>query len=72
MIFVIDVLSLRMDSLRYLSWIRLIRVTVWVMRFVVKLLVKVRKVEKFLGVEVCIEVTLISIELDRVGKFWVK
>lgn len=46
----------------------------WVLRFVVKLLVKVKKLVKFeyLEIEICGEVILILVELDKVGKFWVK
>lgn len=72
MTFATDVSSPWMDPLRYSSWTRLTRVTAWVMRFVAKLLAKVRKVEKPLGVEVCTEVTLTPTELDRAGKLWVK
>jgi len=68
MTFATDVSSPWMDPLRT----RLKRVTAWVMRFLAKLLVKVRKVEKPWGVEVSTEVTLTLTELDRAGNIWVK
>lgn len=63
-----------LDPLKYSSWTRLIRVTAWVMRFVAKLLAKVKKSAKpdNLGAETCREVTLSPTELDRAGKLWVK
>ena len=72
MTFATDASQPWMDPLRYSSWTRLTRVTAWVIRFGAKLLAKVKKVEKPLGVEVCTEATLTPAELDRAGKLWVK
>lgn len=58
--------------MKFTSWTRLTRVTAWVMRFVAKLVAKVKKAEKPLGDGTCGEGSLTPIELDRAGKLWVK
>ena len=63
-----------LDPLKFSSWTRLIRVTGWVLRFVAKVLAKVKKSAKPENpeIETCGEVTLTPAQLDKVGKLSVK
>ena len=74
MTFAAEISQTRLDPLKYSSWTRLIRVTAWVLRFVAKLLAKVKKAPKPENpeIETCREDTLTPAELDRAGKLWVK
>ena len=63
-----------LDPLKFSSWTMLIRVTGWVLRFVAKVLAKVKKSAKPENpeIETCGEVTLTPAQLDKVGKLSVK
>ena len=74
MTFAAEISQTWLDPLKFSSWTRLIRVTAWVLRFVGKLLTKVKKSAKPENpeIETCEEVTLTPAELDKAGKLWVK
>ena len=74
MTFAAEISHTWLDPLKFSSWTRLIRVTAWVLRFVAKLLAKVKKSAKPENpeIETCEEVTLTPAELDKAGKLWVK
>ena len=74
MAFAAEISQTWLDPLKFSSWTRLIRVTAWVLRFVAKLLTKVKKSAKPENPEYenCGEVILIPAELDKAGKLWVK
>ena len=63
-----------LDPLKFSSWTRQIRVTAWVLRFVAKLQVKVKKptIPENPEIETCGEVPLTPAELDKARKLWVK
>ena len=69
-----DLQDMVFDPLKYSSWTRLIRVTAWVLRFVAKLLAKVKTsaTPDNPEIETCGEVTLTPAELDIARKIWVK
>ena len=74
MAFAAEISQTWLDPLKFSSWTRLIRVTAWVLRFVAKLLAKVKKSAKPENpeYETCGEVILNPAELDKAGKLWVK
>ena len=74
MAFAAEISQTWFDPLKFSSWTRLIRVTVWVLRFVAKLLAKAKKSAQPENpeIETCEEVTLTPAELDKAGKLWVK
>ena len=74
MTFAAEISQTWFDPLKFSSWTRLIRVTVWVLRFVAKLLANAKKSAKPENpeIETCEEVTLTPAELDKAGKLWVK
>ena len=74
MAFAAEISQTWLDPLKFSSWTRLIRVTAWVLRFVAKLLAKVKKSAKTENpeYETCGEVILTPAELDKAGKLWVK
>lgn len=73
MIFAVEISQTWLDPLKFSSWTKLIKVAVWVLRFVAKLLAKVKKSAKpEIQFETYREVTLSPAEQDRAGLLWVK
>ena len=74
MAFAAEISQTWLDPLKFSSWTRLIRVMAWVLRFVAKLLAKVKKSAKPENpeYETCGEVILTPAELDKAEKLWVK
>ena len=74
MTFAAEISQTRLDSLNFSSWTRLIRLTAWVLRFVAKLLAKVKRSAKRQNfeIETCGEVILTPAELDKAGKLLLK
>ena len=68
--FATDVSEPLMDPSKYSSWIRLIRATAWLMRFVAKLSTKVKKRDNL--PEAQMKESLTPTELDEARDFWVK